>query len=145
MRFGIFRYPTAASRLRSLALIALLALFGPLLAPYDPLAQDQTALLQGSSLRHLLGTDNLGRDVLSRLLAGAPVSVFASLLSVGIGLALGVIPGLLSVFLDRKVEWLSLRLIDAIMTLPFPGVCNRDDGGSSAMASSRRCLRSACW
>ncbi len=67
----------------------------------------------------MLGTDNLGRDVLSRLLAGAPVSVFASLLSVGIGLVLGVIPGLLSVFLDRKVEWLSLRLIDAIMTLPF--------------------------
>ncbi|MEJ0023336.1 MAG: hypothetical protein WDN76_07780 [Alphaproteobacteria bacterium] len=51
MRFEVFRYPTASIALAILALIALLALFGPLLAPYDPLAQDQTALLQGSSLR----------------------------------------------------------------------------------------------
>jgi peptide/nickel transport system permease protein len=100
-------------------LVALLATFGPWLAPQDPLAQNPYAMLQGPSRAHWLGTDEFGRDVLSRLLAGARSSVAASVLSVVIGLVLGVVPGTLSVFLGRRGEWLSLRLVDALMTLPF--------------------------
>lgn len=102
-----------------LAVVALLVVAGPWLTPQDPLAQNPYALLEGPSAQHWLGTDAFGRDVLSRLLAGSPVSILASLLSVAIGLVLGVVPGLLSVFLSRSFEWISLRVIDALMTLPF--------------------------
>jgi len=102
-----------------LLIVALLALLGPALAPYDPLAQDTTALLQGPSAAHPLGTDALGRDVWSRLLAGSPLSLTAALLAVAVGLLLGVLPGLLSVHLGRTVEWLSLRLMETLIALPF--------------------------
>jgi len=102
-----------------LAVVAVVGVFGPWLAPYDPLAQDTDAALQGPSLAHLLGTDYVGRDVLSRLLAGAPVSLVAALLAMVIGLVLGVIPGVLSVFAPRPWEWVSLRVTDALLALPF--------------------------
>ena len=84
---------SAPSRSRFSALIVLLAVFGPLLAPHDPLAQDASALLQGPSGAHWLGTDDLGRDVLSRLLAGSTLSLVAALEAVVVGLVLGVVPG----------------------------------------------------
>jgi len=115
----LLRYPSARAAIVILAVVALLAAFGPWLAPHDPLAQDASALLQGPSAAYWLGTDALGRDVFSRLLAGSTVSVLASLLSVSIGIVLGVVPGLLSVFLGKRFEWVGLRLIDALMMLPF--------------------------
>lgn len=115
----MLRYPTARVAIAILVFIALLAAVGPLLAPQDPLAQNPGALLQGPSWRYWLGTDALGRDVASRLLAGSTISVLAAALSVAIGLALGVVPGLLSVYLGRTFEWLSLRFVDALITLPF--------------------------
>lgn len=102
-----------------LGIIVLAGIFGPALAPYDPLAQDTAIALQGPTLAHWLGTDYVGRDVLSRLLAGAPVSLLAALLAMTIGLVLGAIPGVLSVFAPRPVEWASLRLVDALLALPF--------------------------
>lgn len=102
-----------------LAVVLVLAVFGPLLAPQDPLAQDTTRILEGSTAEHLLGTDALGRDVFSRLLAGAPLSLAAAFLAVAVGLVLGVVPGLLSVYLGRVFEWTSLRFMDALITLPF--------------------------
>ena len=81
-----------------LAAVAVVGVVGPAIAPFDPLAQDTANALAGPTLAHPLGTDYLGRDVLSRLLAGAPVSLLAALLATVIGFALGVIPGLLSVF-----------------------------------------------
>lgn len=119
MRYGLLRYPSARIALAILGGIAFLAAFGPLLAPQDPLAQHTDELLRGPSQAHWLGTDSLGRDVLSRLLAGSTVSVLAALQSVIIGLSLGVLPGLLSVYLGRTFEWLSLRFVDALITLPF--------------------------
>jgi len=68
---------------------------------------------------HWLGPDARGRDVRSRLLAGSPVSLSAALLAVVVGLVLGVIPGLLSVYLGRAFEWVSLRLMDTLIALPF--------------------------
>lgn len=102
-----------------LAVILLVAVFGPLLAPYDPLGQDVSHLLAAPSLAHPLGTDYLGRDVLSRLLAGAPLSLLSAVLAVAIAFLIGVIPGLLSVYLGRVFEWVSLRVVDALITLPF--------------------------
>jgi peptide/nickel transport system permease protein len=117
--YGLLRYPSARIALAILAGIAFLAAFGPLIAPQDPLAQHTDTLLRGPSSAHWLGTDALGRDVFSRLLTGSTVSVLAALQSVVIGLTLGVVPGLLSVYLGRSFEWLSLRFVDALITLPF--------------------------
>jgi peptide/nickel transport system permease protein len=116
---AVLRSPSSWAAAGILAVVAVLAVFGPLLAPHDPLAQNTAALLQGPSAEHWLGTDALGRDVFSRLLAGSPVSVAAALLSVAVGLVLGVVPGLLSVYLGRPFEWLSLRLMDTLIALPF--------------------------
>lgn len=110
---------TVRAALLVLLLVAVVGVLGPLLAPHDPLAQDTDAALQGPSPAHLLGTDYIGRDVLSRLLAGAPLSLLAALLATTIGLVLGVLPGVLSVFAAKPWEWLSLRLTDALLALPF--------------------------
>lgn len=118
-RHALARSPLAVVALAVLAIVALLAFFGPALAPQDPLAQDLSAMLQGPSAAHWLGTDTLGRDVLSRLLAGSTVSIAAALLAVVVGLVLGVVPGLLSVQLGRAFEWASLRLMDTLIALPF--------------------------
>ncbi|MEU1410605.1 ABC transporter permease [Streptomyces sp. NPDC005731] len=101
-----------------LAVIALLALFGPLLAPQDPLATSSHTLANPSSA-HWLGTDNLGRDVLSRLLDGSRVSVAGSLEVALTALVVGAIPGILSVYLGRAFEWVTLRLADTLVALPF--------------------------
>lgn len=120
MRFTAVIRPTSAKvALAVLVIVVLLTAFGPLLAPQNPYAQDTAAMLQGPSAAHLLGTDELGRDVFSRLLTGSPVSVLSALMAVAIGLFLGVIPALLSIQLSRTFEWFALRLTDALMTLPF--------------------------
>lgn len=116
---SVLRQPVGLASVVVLALVGLLGLFGPLLAPFDPLAQDTSSLLAAPSPAHLLGTDDLGRDVLSRLLAGSPLSLLAAVEAVTVGLVLGVIPGLLSVLLGRGFEWVALRVMDSLMTLPF--------------------------
>lgn len=105
--------------LTGLGIVVLLGVLGPVLAPYDPLKQDPTALLQAPSAAHWLGTDYIGRDVLSRLLAGSTLSLVAALEAVIIGMLLGVVPGLFSVYLSRQLEWISLRVTDAVLALPF--------------------------
>lgn len=101
-----------------LAGVGLLAVFGPLFAPQDPLA-GTTTLLASPSAQHLLGTDYLGRDVLSRLLDGSRVSVFGAVQVALMALVVGVVPGIASVYLGRAFEWLSLRLADTLIALPF--------------------------
>lgn len=101
-----------------LAAVLLLAVIGPLLAPYDPL-KNSVEILQPPSAAHWFGTDYLGRDVLSRVLAGAPRSVFTAFEAVGIGLVIGVVPGVTSVYLGRVYEWITLRVADGLIALPF--------------------------
>jgi peptide/nickel transport system permease protein len=114
---AILRRPTGLLSLGTIGFVALLALLGRLLAPYDPYDPRFTTLL-GPSLHNPLGTDYLGRDELSRLLHGSALSVLGAAEVVIIGLALGVIPGILSVFLGRGFEWISLRLSDTLIALP---------------------------
>ncbi|MGO2683729.1 ABC transporter permease [Microbacterium sp.] len=99
--------------------VFVIAVTGPALAPYDPLGQDTARALQDPSLQHLFGTDYLGRDVLSRLLAGAPASLLSALAAALIGLVIGAVPGALSAFAPKIGEWLSLRVVDALLSLPF--------------------------
>ncbi|MCW2498193.1 ABC transporter permease [Jatrophihabitans sp.] len=101
-----------------LSAIALLAIFGPLLAPDNPLGSSSKTLA-GPSGQHWLGTDYLGRDVFSRLLDGSRDSVVGAVEVALVALVVGVIPGLLSVYLGRVFEWTSLRLADTLISLPF--------------------------
>jgi peptide/nickel transport system permease protein len=99
--------------------VLVLAVFGPALTPYPPNVQDPAAVLQGPSPAHWLGTDYVGRDVLSRLLAGSPLSVLTAIEAVGIGFVLGVIPGVTSAYFGRAYEWVTLRIMDGLLALPF--------------------------
>jgi peptide/nickel transport system permease protein len=114
----VLALPSARIAVGILSVIVLLALFGSLIAPQNPLT-NSSAQLAGVSGQHWLGTDYLGRDVFSRLLAGSRASVLGSLEAAGIALFVGAIPGILSVYLGRAFEWVTLRLIDTLIALPF--------------------------
>ena len=116
---SVLRLPSARIAIGILAVIALLAAFGSTLAPQNPLAINANALFQGPSAHHLLGTDYLGRDVLSRLMAGTRLSVLTALEAVGIGLVLGAIPGIATVFMGRWFDFAVNRVSDALMTFPY--------------------------
>ena len=114
----VLSLPSARVAVTILVAVALLAVLGPVLAPQDPLATSGNTLA-GVSGSHWLGTDNLGRDVLSRLLAGSRISILGATLVALVALGVGTVPGILSVYLGRTVEWLSLRLADTLVALPF--------------------------
>ena len=87
-----------------------LALAAPLVAPHDPLAQDLTARLEPPSAEHWLGTDDFGRDVLSRVIHGARVSLRLGLFAVGIALVLGGLIGLLAGYYGGWFDLIGMRL-----------------------------------
>jgi peptide/nickel transport system permease protein len=116
---SVLRLPSAKIAVGVLIAIAFLAAFGSALAPQSPLAINANALFQGPSAQHLLGTDYLGRDVLSRLMAGTRLSVFTAVEAVAIGLVLGAIPGIATVFVGRTFDFAVNRISDALMTLPY--------------------------
>ncbi len=97
----------------------LVALFAPFLTPYDPLAIDFTAILQPMSLEHPLGTDNLGRDVLARVLYGTRVDLTMGLIGVTAPLVIGVLIGVVSGFYGGVIDALLMRLFDVTIAFPF--------------------------
>lgn len=115
---SIWQLPAGKLSVLFLSFIVFLAVFGPSLAPYDPLIGTDR-LLAHPSTQHWLGTDYLGRDVLSRILAGSTISVLGSVQVALIALFVGAIPGILSVYLGKVFEWLTLRLVDTLIALPF--------------------------
>ena len=108
----------AVLSLSFLLLLVLVSIFAPVLAPYSPVDQDVTQLLLPPSSAHWLGTDDLGRDVLSRLIWGAPNSLYASFLAVGVAIVLGVPIGLLIGFLGGWFDEVTSRFIDALLSFP---------------------------
>ena len=98
--------------------IVISALFAPLLSPYDPYQIDPTVILQPPSRAHLLGTDELGRDVLSRLIYGARVSILVSLVAVSIALVVGVSLGMISGYFGGRIESVAMRIMDAFAAFP---------------------------
>jgi peptide/nickel transport system permease protein len=96
----------------------LLALIGPLLTPYDPLEQDLSEAFKGPRPGHLLGTDELGRDLLTRLLYGSRITLLITLGAVGASLVIGCGLGLAAGFYGRWVDTLSMRGLDILMAMP---------------------------
>src|SRR5437867_9169766 len=96
----------------------LAALFAPFVAPYDPIKVNVIDNLQPPNPQHWLGTDDLGRDVLSRVIWGARVSLSVGLISVSIGLLLGTSLGLAAGYLGGKFDLFIMRGIDALLAFP---------------------------
>ncbi len=95
------------------------ALLASVISPYDPTAQQMTNALQPPSIHHLLGTDELGRDMLSRILYGGQASLEAGFLSVGIALVIGVTLGLVAGYWSNSwVETVIMRVMDAMLAFP---------------------------
>ena len=101
------------------ALFVLMALLAPWLAPYDPLATSWSAVRAAPEAAHPFGSDELGRDVLSRIIWGARASLLAGMVSVSISLALGVPIGMAAGYLGRWVDALISRITDAMLACPF--------------------------
>lgn len=99
-------------------LVIFLAVTAPLVSPYDPNEQDLTAILAKPTFAHPLGTDNIGRDVLSRIVHGTRVAVQAGLISVGFAVVVGSAMGLLAGYWRGWVDDLMMRIADALWSFP---------------------------
>jgi peptide/nickel transport system permease protein len=100
------------------ALIFLTAIFAPWIAPYDPLDQDPIFRLEPGNEEHWLGTDDFGRDVLSRLIWGSRISLVIGFASVLIGMIAGTALGMIAGYYRGRVETLIMRGIDVVMSFP---------------------------
>lgn len=98
----------------------LMALAGPLLVPFDPATQHLALRLEGPTSTHWLGLDELGRDILARVLAGARISLMVGIVVVGISASIGVVLGALAGYFGGRVDEFISRLIDVL--LAFPGL-----------------------
>jgi peptide/nickel transport system permease protein len=96
-----------------------LAVLAPLVSPYDPQTTSWAAVRKPPSLAHPFGTDEIGRDVLARIIWGARASLAAGLVSVSLALAVGVPVGLVSGYMGGFVDGLLMRMIDAMLAIPF--------------------------
>jgi peptide/nickel transport system permease protein len=102
-----------------IATFALLALFAPLITPYDPIATSWSLVRKPPSAAHWFGTDELGRDILTRVIYGARASLMAGAISVTIALTVGVPLGLLSGYRGGFIDALISRITDAMLACPF--------------------------
>ena len=112
------RHRAAAAGLIFLVLICLGAALAPYVAPYDPIQIKLAAKLQPPSLAHLMGTDQFGRDIFSRILYGGRTSLSVGLLVVGFTFLFGVPLGLASGYFGGRVDNILMRLVDAFLTFP---------------------------
>jgi peptide/nickel transport system permease protein len=114
----IRRKPLGAASAALIALIVLTAIFADVLAPYDPLAAQPEIRLAPPSWEHPFGTDDIGRDDLSRVIHGSRISLWVGLLAVGIGTVVGMIIGLLCGYCEGRTDLVFQRVMDAIQAIP---------------------------
>ena len=114
----LVRRPSALAALVFLVLLAAAAVLAPVIAPYGPNQQDLDNLYAGPGGAHWLGQDDLGRDILSRLLHGAGVSLASSVVAVGLSLVVAVPVGLVSGFLGGTVDAVLMRIVDGVQAIP---------------------------
>lgn len=112
------RNHAAIAGLAIVTFFAGVAAFAPLVAPHDPIAQDLDARLLPPSMTHLLGTDDLGRDLLSRIIYGGRVSLTVGIVSVGLALAAGTVLGLVAGFYSGWADSLTMRAMDIMLAFP---------------------------
>jgi oligopeptide transport system permease protein len=102
-----------------LGLVVLIAVLGPLFSPYTYDAQDTALGATGPSASHWLGTDPLGRDLLTRVLYGGRVSLLVGVMATSVSLVIGVLFGAIAGYLGGRVDTLMMRFVDILYALPF--------------------------
>ncbi|HEX2726066.1 MAG TPA: ABC transporter permease, partial [Beijerinckiaceae bacterium] len=102
-----------------IVLVIAVAVLAPLIAPYDPTQQSWTAVRKPPSAAHWLGTDEVGRDLLARVIFGARASLSAGVISVAIAICVGVPLGLLAGYVGGLIDGLISRMTDAMLACPF--------------------------
>jgi peptide/nickel transport system permease protein len=114
----IRRKPLGAVSAAVIVTLVLTAIFADVLAPFDPVDTRPEIRLQAPSWAHPFGTDDIGRDVLSRIIYGARISLWVGLLAVGIGTVAGMVIGLLCGYCEGRVDLIMQRVMDAIQAIP---------------------------
>ena len=115
----LLRDHAAVAGLAVIALLIVVAIVAPALAPYPPNDQSFRIKLQAPSAEHLLGTDEFGRDVLSRILVGTRVALGVGIVPVAIALAIGVSLGLVAGYFGRRIDQVVMRVIDVLLAFPW--------------------------
>ncbi|HEY8942996.1 MAG TPA: ABC transporter permease [Polyangiaceae bacterium] len=119
VRYVLSKNPLARVASVAFAILVALALFGPSLVPYDPLATHVGPVLDAPSARHWFGTDHVGRDIFSRVIVAARLDLAIALGAVGLSLVCGVAIGCLAGFYGGWFDRLTGRVIDSIMAFPL--------------------------
>jgi len=114
----LLRNPLASVSFVFIFLVIICAIFASQIAPYGPTVQHAGHYLEGPSATFLLGTDMLGRDVLSRIIHGSRVALLVGIASVGVGTAAGVLIGLISAYFRGWVDIVLMRIMDALLCFP---------------------------
>jgi len=119
LRLFFYRHPLGAIGALIMALFVFAAVFAPLITGYDPLTTDAAASLARPGAAHWLGCDFMGRDVYSRIVYGARISLAVGIGSTLLGSVLGIVVGLPSGYLGGWVDLLAQRLVDILQALPL--------------------------
>jgi len=114
----VLRRPLGALGFTIVLLFFIIVIFAPLIAPYGYAQQDIPSMLQGPSRAHILGTDHLGRDLLSRLMYGARIALSVALPAVSVALAAGLTLGLIAGYVGGIVDDIALVIFDSIQAFP---------------------------
>lgn len=114
----LLRARLAIPSLAVVVVVVLCAIFADVLSPYDPFRQDYRHVLEPPTAAHLMGTDDIGRDVLSRIIHGSRVSVSVGLVAVGIAILIGVPLGLIAAYWGGLLDDLIMRTLDALSAFP---------------------------
>lgn len=99
-------------------LLILVAIFAPLISPYDPVEQNLSQVLQSPSSSHILGTDNLGRDIFSRIIWGSRISIMVGVVAVSIAAVLGMSFGLIAGYYGGWIGAVIMRFMDTLLSIP---------------------------
>jgi peptide/nickel transport system permease protein len=116
---AVLRRPMARVGAAIVCLFLFLTVFADLVAPYDPFEQDLSAAQTAPASDHWLGTDQYGRDMLSRIIYGSRTALLAILVADGIALAIGAALGLLAGFLGGRTDAVVMRLVDVLLAFPY--------------------------
>lgn len=114
----IGRNPLALAGLVTVAILGLIAILAPLIAPHDPRIIQAARVLEPPSAEHLLGTDDLGRDVASRMIYGARISLSVGFVAVGIAVTIGILIGALAGYYGGWVDAAAMRFTDIMLCFP---------------------------
>ncbi len=112
------RQPAASASAAFLLLLVVVAIVGPRVMPFDPNQQSLENAFQGPSVAHIMGTDQFGRDVFSRLIDATQIAVVAPLTAVSVALLLGLTTGLMAGYRGGRIDWVFSRVSDTLLSIP---------------------------